>query len=114
MDIWMRTMNSEYGRDSDLPQPGDESFSDEEPLGPARESPAWDAATELFDGKSASGPANFALGRRPTLGALIGWYAGLLQERRSRRQGIDRHLISLAGQPIARKVANSLTTALLI
>jgi hypothetical protein len=44
--------------------------------------------------------AKHDLGRRPTLGALIGWYAGLLQGSRSRRQGIDRHLISLAGQPL--------------
>jgi hypothetical protein len=66
------------------------------------------------DGDRTPVHAQEVLGRRPTLGALIGWYAGSIQGSRSRRQGIDRHLVSLAGQPIARKVAKSLTTAVLV
>lgn len=114
MDIWVRTMSSEYRRDSDVPRLRDESAGDAERGGPPQAPQATDAKTELFDGKAASGPAKDALGPRPTLGALIGWYAGRLQELRSRRQGIDRHLISLAGQPIAKKVANSLTASVLV
>ena len=99
-------MNSEYGRDFDAPRPEEESSDDLEGADPEQVLSATNAKTELFDDKAAPESARNALGRRPTLGALIGWYAGRLQELRSRRQGIDRHLISLGGQPIARKVAN--------
>jgi hypothetical protein len=36
------------------------------------------------------------------------------QPDRNHVQGIDRHLLRLAGQPIARKVANTLTLAMLV
>lgn len=54
------------------------------------------------------------LGRRPTLGALIGWYVGLLPRSRSRRRGIDGHLLSPAGLHIARRVGHALTTESLV
>jgi hypothetical protein len=107
-------MSSEHRRNSDVPRLRDESTGNADAIGPAQTPPARDAKIELFDGEGTLGHPKDVLGRRPTLGALIGWYAGRLQELRSRREGIGRHLISLAVQPIARKVANSLTTSVLV
>jgi hypothetical protein len=57
MDIWVRTVSSEYRRDSDVPRLRDESAGDAERGGPPQAPQATDAKTELFDGKAASGPA---------------------------------------------------------
>jgi len=114
MDIWLRTMSMDDRRDSEVSRPRDEGTGDAGTAEPAQEPSSGSPATELVDGDRTPVHAQEVLGRRPTLGALIGWYAGLIQGSRSRRQGIDRHLVSLAGQPIARKVAKSLTTTVLV
>jgi hypothetical protein len=108
-------MSWEYRDDSDVPRPTGEGTCDPEVTEAAHGPSPGSPVSEAFDaGSLTTEHAKDALGRRPTLGALIGWYAGLLQGSRSRRQGIDRHLVGLAGRPVARKVANTLTTAVLV
>lgn len=74
MDIGMRAMSSDMGGILTYPGRGMKVLTTRRSLGLRRRPLLGDAKTELFDVKGASGHANDALGRRPTLGALIGWY----------------------------------------
>lgn len=61
--------------------------------------------------RSVPQPAKPIFGRRPTLGDLIGWYAGSILQAKQRRHGSHRHLVSLTVHPLAKKVADKLTAA---
>jgi hypothetical protein len=115
IEHWLGQMTSLYEHHAGLSGTSREPHGNGEPTEAGQELSLTGEPARLSSRTPLSGEdRQDLLGRRPTLGALVGWYAEQLQASRSRREGIDRHLLSLVGQPIARKVANTLTPEALV
>jgi integrase len=100
-------MASKYKDDSGVPEPPHDG-------GAVQNSQNQNAPDAASANLSFLQPAKPIFGRRPTLGDLIGWYAGSILQTKQRRHGSHRQLVSLTVHPVARKVADKLTAAALV
>lgn len=101
-------MASNYKDDAGVPKPPREG------IGAVQNSQNQNAPDTASANLSAPPPAKPIFGRRPTLGDLIGWYAGSILQANQRRHGSHRQLVSLTAHPIAKKVADKLTAVALV